>query len=126
MYIKLIGVLAIEERHRRASLWAQPSVSETDTPNLAPVPSTQPQHSPLNSSVANMNPSPIASSQCQVTTTDTPNLAPVPTTVLFRPNVHVTRHTRKKLFFFICLKSKQNLSAISGEFFPKIVNTWSK
>src|SRR5271168_1670558 len=79
MYIKLIGVLAIEERHRRASLWAQPSVSETDTPNLAPVPSTQPQNSPLNPSVANVNPSPIASSQCQATTTDTPNLAPVPT-----------------------------------------------
>src|ERR1700678_1106733 len=78
MYIKLIGVLAIEERHRRASLWAQPSVSETDTPNLAPVPSTQPQNSPLNPSVANVNPSPIASSQCQATTTDTPNLAPVP------------------------------------------------
>src|SRR5271168_1331301 len=30
----------------------------------------------------------------------------------------------KKLFFFIRLKSKQNLSAISGEFFPKIVNIW--
>src|SRR5271155_3932574 len=81
MYIKLIGVLAIEERHRRASLWAQPSVSETDTPTLAPVPSTQPQNSPLNPSVANVNPSPIASSQCQATTTDTPNLAPVPTSI---------------------------------------------
>src|SRR6202522_1646580 len=79
MYIKLIGVLAIKERHGRASLWAQPSVSETDTPNLAPVPSTQPQNSPLNPSVANVNPSPITSSQCQATTTNTPNLAPVPT-----------------------------------------------
>jgi hypothetical protein len=79
MYIKLIGVLAIEERHRRASLWAQPSGSETDTPNLAPVPSTEPQNAPVNPSVANVNPSPIASSQYQATTTDIPNLAPVPT-----------------------------------------------
>src|ERR1700678_464440 len=33
---------------------------------------------------------------------------------------HVT--SEKKVFFFICLKSKQNLLAISGKFFPKIVN----
>ena len=42
-------------------------------------------------------------------------------TVLFRPSVHVTRHNEKKLFFFfIRLKSKENLSAISAHFFfPK-------
>jgi len=47
-------------------------------------------------------------------------------TVLFRPIVHVTHHIRKKLFFFIRLKSKENLSAIPVEFFPKIVNDRSK
>jgi len=47
-------------------------------------------------------------------------------TVLFRPIVHVTHHIRKKLFFYIRLKSKENLSAISVEFFPKIVNDRSK
>jgi hypothetical protein len=71
MYINLIGVLAIEERHKRASLWVQSSVSKTDaaiTPNLAvaslatphqtvansrtpTAPSPQPQSSPA----ANLN-----------------------------------------------------------------------
>ena len=53
-HINLTGVLAIEKRHRRASLWAQPFSSETDavknlaaiTPNPATVPIPQPQSSP--------------------------------------------------------------------------------
>jgi len=36
-----------------------------------------------------------------------------PYTVLFRPIVHVTVTSEKKLFVFIRLKSKENLSAIS-------------
>ena len=47
-------------------------------------------------------------------------------TVLFRPIVHVTYHIQKNYFFFIRLHSKEILSAISGEFFSKIVNNWSK
>jgi len=35
-------------------------------------------------------------------------------TVLFRPNVHVMRHIEKKVFFFIRLKSKEKISAISA------------
>jgi len=35
-------------------------------------------------------------------------------TVLFRPSVHVTRHSEKKVFFFIRLKSKEKFSAISA------------
>jgi len=39
-------------------------------------------------------------------------------TVLFRPSVHVTRHSeKKKFFFFIRLKSKEKNSAISAHFF---------
>ena len=46
MCLNPIRKLAIEEQHRQASLWAQPSISETDamkdlaaiTPNLATVP----------------------------------------------------------------------------------------
>jgi len=33
---------------------------------------------------------------------------------------------KKKYFFYIRLKSKENLSAISGEKFPKIMNNRSK
>jgi hypothetical protein len=58
--------------------------------------------------------------------TDVGNNSSSRSTVPFRPDVHVTHHTRKKLFCFIRLKSKQNLSAISGEFFSKIVNIRSK
>jgi len=48
-------------------------------------------------------------------------------TVPFRPIVHVTHHNQKKTFlFFIRLISKENLSAISDDFFLKIVNNWSK
>ena len=47
----------------------------------------------------------------------------VASTVPFWPIVH---HIQKKLFFLIRLKSKENLSAISGDFFPKIVNNRSK
>jgi Fe-S cluster assembly ATPase SufC len=49
----------------------------------------------------------------------------IPDTVLLRPIVHVTVTSEKKLFFFIRLKSKENLSAISEYFFSKIVNDWS-
>jgi len=47
-------------------------------------------------------------------------------TVVFRPIVRVTRNIEKKVFFYIRLKSKENLSAISGEKIPKIVNNRSK
>src|SRR6267378_1277517 len=47
-------------------------------------------------------------------------------TVLFQPIVHVTVTSEKKVFFFIHLKSKEKISAILGEFFPKIMNDWSK
>ena len=60
MCINLIGKLAIEERHRRASLWVQPSISETDaTKNLAAI-------TPNLDTVA----SPVASLQCQPITED--------------------------------------------------------
>ena len=71
MYIKLIGVLAIEERHKRASLWAQPSVSGT-TPIPATIPSPQPHTAPTDPSVVNpenqttiINSTTIASPQSQ-------------------------------------------------------------
>jgi len=51
---------------------------------------------------------------------------PLPYTVLFRPIVHVTHYIRKKLFLRIRLKSKENLSAISVELFPNIVNDRQK
>ena len=64
MYIKLIGVLAIEERHRCASLWAQPSVSET-TPNTATIHRPQPHTSPTDPSATNAS---VASPQLLSTT----------------------------------------------------------
>ena len=75
------ATLAIEERHRRASLWAQPSVSETDavnnpaaiTPNSA-VPIGQPQNPPGDPSVANpqlqTNPATVASPQLLISPGD--------------------------------------------------------
>ena len=48
-----------------------------------------------------------------------------PPTVLIRPNLHVTRHRGKKVFFFIRLKSKENFSAISARNFPKKMKSWS-
>ena len=54
-------MLAIEDRHRHALLWAQPSISEADatknqaiiTPNLETAPSPQTQHSLADPSVTN-------------------------------------------------------------------------
>jgi hypothetical protein len=77
---KLIGVLAIEERHRRASLWAQPSTSVTDAApqpqsshavanpqlqtNPETVPSPHPQSSPEDPLVADQaNTAAVASPQ---------------------------------------------------------------
>lgn len=78
LYINLIGVLAIEEWHRQASLWAQPSIPDADvtknqtaiTPNLETVPSPQPQISIAESSVSNphqtveTNSTAVTSPQC--------------------------------------------------------------
>ena len=83
MCLNPIRKLAIEEQHRQASLWAQPSISETDamkdlaaiTPNLATVPnpimvgSQSPPtaiFSPQSQNLG-MGPSPIASLHCQPT-----------------------------------------------------------
>ena len=44
-------------------------------------------------------------------------------------STNCSRHAsqpKKTIFFFIHLKSKENLSAISDDFFLKIVNNWSK
>jgi hypothetical protein len=76
------ATLAIEERHRRASLWAQPSGFETDavnnlaaiTPNSATVPIAQSQKPPGNPSVANLqpqtNPATVASPQLPISPGD--------------------------------------------------------
>jgi hypothetical protein len=65
MCITLIGKLAIQERHRRASLWVQQSISETKdlpavTPNLDTVtsPVASSQYQPISE-----NPSPLVASQ---------------------------------------------------------------
>ena len=74
------ATLAIEERHRRASLLAQPSISETDavnnpaaiTPNSVPI--AQPQNPPGDPSVANLqlqtNPATVASPQLLISPGD--------------------------------------------------------
>jgi hypothetical protein len=63
--MNLIGVLAIEERHRRASLWVQqpePSVSETDAAKTLAAPS------PITSPIA-MNTMPVTNPSTITTTT---------------------------------------------------------